>query len=170
MAKRISKEQIKRIYALGSVVGILESGNKDDDLHNLVYSLTGKESIKALSETEFKKVENALMENMKIYRDNKAPKPRAKSKDDAVPGMMTKEQQSLAWRFIYRLIELDPKDNSATAGERMVGAIRKILNVHADVKNPFVWVTFDQGIKLIEQLKRYVRSAEAKAKRVSKNC
>lgn len=166
MSKAISKEQIKRIYALGSAIGILESGNKDDDLHALVYSIAGKESVKALSEGEFKKVEKALMDKMKIYRDNKAPKPREKSKDETVAGMMTKAQQTKAWKLIYELIALDPRGGSATAGERMVGAIRKILNIQADVKKPFAWISFEQGSFLIEQLKRYVASAESKSKRV----
>ena len=166
MSKAISKEQIKRIYALGSAIGILKSGNKDDELHCLVYSITKKDSIKLLTEAEFWKVEKALMERMKIYRDNKAPKPKEKVKDDTVAGMMTKAQQTKAWKLIYELIELDSKGSSATAGERMVGAIKKILNIQADVKKPFIWISFDQGSFLIEQLKRYVASAEGKVKKV----
>ena len=165
MSKVISKEQIKRIYALGSAIGILDSGNKDDDLHALVYSITEKESVKALTEGEFKKVERALMDKMKIYRDNKVPKAKSKANDETVAGMMTKAQQTKAWKLIYELIALDPRGSSATAGERMVGAIKKILNIQADVKNPFVWIDFQQGRLLIEQLKRYVTSAESKSKK-----
>lgn len=167
MSNGISKEQIKRIYALGSALGILQSGNKDDELHCLVYSITKKDSVKILTETEFNKVEKELMEKMKVYhRGNKAPKPTNKTKEESVAGMMTKAQQSKAWKLIYELVELDPKVSSATAGDRMVGAIRKILNIQADVKNPFVWIDFEQGGLLIEQLKRYVASAESKVKKV----
>jgi hypothetical protein len=47
----------------------------------------------------------------------------------------------------------------------MVGAIRKVLGVEARVEEPFKWITFDQSGVLIEQLKRYVRSAEAREKK-----
>ena len=80
--------------------------------------------------------------------------------------MMTPEQQSLAWRLIYRLKELDTSPNSASAGERMAGAIRKELGITTvEGKDIFRWVSFDDGAKLIEKLKMYVRSAERRTKR-----
>ena len=47
--------------------------------------------------------------------------------------------------------------------ERLLGAIEKILGITASKSDPFRWINFDDGTRLIEQLKRYVRSAERKA-------
>lgn len=58
-----------------------------------------------------------------------------------------------------------------TPGERMAGAIRAILdnNMAKPGKEIFDRVHFDEGAKLIEGLKRYVRSAERKMKRREKS-
>ncbi len=77
--------------------------------------------------------------------------------------MMTEKQIKLAWRYVYRLVELDQSENKAEAGERMFGAIKKVLGVEeANVRYPFKKITKEQGEKLIENLKRYVLSAERK--------
>lgn len=166
---QITKEQIKRVYALASGLGILESNNKNDMLHQLVFSVTGKESVSKLTDTEFKKLQGELIERMKLSNleaplKTKKDKPKAKAPED-VPDMMTQAQQNLAWRMIYRLQELDETESSATVGDRMMGAIQKILNITVNAKSPFKWVSFEQGAKLIETLKRYVRNAERKAKK-----
>jgi hypothetical protein len=162
----ITAGQIQRVYALGATVGILESGNKDDDLHALVSRVTGKEHISELSSAEFTSVEHELLKLMKgNYRkapsaSSRAPRGGAR-KPDAVPGMMTPAQQSKAWRYIYRLCELDGRQ--ATPGERMCGAIKTILSIDARVEAPFKWVNQTDGGRLIDMLKRYVDSAERKA-------
>ena len=48
----IDKQQIRKIYAIGNALGIVERGNQDDNLHTLVASLTGKDSVKALTYAE----------------------------------------------------------------------------------------------------------------------
>lgn len=157
----ITKEQKKRVYALGAAAHLLESGNKDDLLHALVFEATGKDSVSSLTDKEFIAVERELLSRIQ-YKNHKAPlKPPPKAAaDNTAPGMMNKAQQGKAWRYIYRLRELDERKSSATAGERMIGAIKKILGVDAKVDNPFQWITFAQGMDLIEKLKRYVSSAE----------
>jgi hypothetical protein len=158
----ITKGQIQRIYALGAGIGILESGNENDDLHALVSRITGKEHIKELTVTEFDAVESELMRLMRYGTRNTPLKKNSRKKVEAVAGMMTPQQQSLAWRMIYRLCELDKQPTAATPGERMVGAVKKILGIDATVEAPFRWVDFESGAKLIERLKRYVYSAEKK--------
>ena len=39
-----TKEQIKRIYGLGAGLGIVGK-DKDDMLHELIFSITGKDSV-----------------------------------------------------------------------------------------------------------------------------
>lgn len=162
----ITKEQIRRIYSLGAASGLLESGNKDDNLHALVSRIAGKDSVSALTSKEFEAVERELLPLVQ-YKNHKAPlkNTKKKTKIETAPGMMNEAQQSLAWRMIYRLRELDEKKSSATAGERMVGAIKKILGTDARVENPFEWITQENGAALIEKLKRYVRSAEARVRK-----
>jgi hypothetical protein len=128
-----------------------------------VFNLTEKNSISELSGAEFSTVERELLRLMR-YDSRPAPmKTARRKKGEDVPGMMTEAQQNLAWRMIYRLCELDER-KGATPGERMCGAIRKILGIEAGIEAPFRWVDFDAGARLIEQLKRYVRSAEKKKK------
>ena len=75
--------------------------------------------------------------------------------------MMTAAQQGLAWRLVYRLDELEP--TAASVPERIIGAIEKILGITASKSDPFRWISFEEGSRLIEQLKRYVRSSERRA-------
>lgn len=156
---KIDSRQIRRIYAIGAASGIVERGNKDDDLHALVYQMTGKTSVSSLTAAEGDAVEREL----KSKCGQASPTKKTYREASGVPGMMTKAQQSLAWRMIYRLQELDTKPESATPGERMCGAIKKILGVDASVQSPMRWIDAEGGEKLIEQLKRYVRSAERRA-------
>ena len=58
-----TKEQIKRIYGLGTGLGIVGK-DRDDMLHELVYSITGKESVKDLDDNDFKTVQNELINRM----------------------------------------------------------------------------------------------------------
>lgn len=144
-----------------------ELGMSDDDRHALIYGITGKESTTELTPGETKSVIHELTERLKLKNRTKPlekRKPRAYR--PSVPGMMTPEQQSLAWRLVYRLKELDSSPNSASAGERMAGAIKKELGITTvPGKDIFRWVSFDDGAKLIEKLKMYVRSAERRAER-----
>lgn len=139
----------------------------DDNRHALIYGVTGKESLTELNDSETKAVIHELMERMKLHNRN-APLENRKPKtyNPPVAGMMTPEQQSLAWRLVYRLIELDANASRATAAERMAGAIKKELGITTvPGKDIFKWVSFEGGAKLIEKLKRYVHSAENKASR-----
>ena len=139
----------------------------DDNRHALIYGVTGKESLTELTDGEAKAVIHELMERMKL-QNRSAPLENRKPKTYSphVAGMMTPEQQSLAWRLVYRLIELDANASRATAAERMAGAIKKELGITTvPGRDIFKWVSFEDGAKLIEKLKRYVRSAENKARR-----
>ena len=147
-----------------TIFGLSKGLNMDnDELHLLVNGLTGKGSLTELSDVQAETVIRELRGRsgqQRFYR----------KRPQSVPGMMTAEQQSLAWRLMYRLQELDEKPKmhedgtSVTVGERMAGAIEKILGITTMAgKDIFKWVSFEEGSKLIEYLKRYVRSAERKA-------
>ena len=67
----INAQQIRKIYAIGNALGIVERGNEDDDLHALVSALTGKDSVKSLTYTEAQAVIADLQK-----RQGAAPLPR----------------------------------------------------------------------------------------------
>lgn len=152
--------QIRSIYALGSSLGI-NGNSREDELHQLVYGITGKESIKELTSSEVYLVQQELMKRMKGAGNIK--KRSKKTAIDVPPGKMTESQQKKAWSLIYRLVELDPSES--TPSERMIGAVKKILGMEINTENkaPFRMVTVSDGIKLIDMLKKYVVSAEKKA-------
>lgn len=155
-----SKAMIKSIYALASNLGIKGSGH-DDNLHLLVYAITGKESIKSLEDREAKQVYDELKRQLgdgsKTKHHSKKKKPM-----DIPPGKMNEEQIRKAWYLIYRLCDLDPSD--AEPSVRMQGAARKILDrqLNMNNNNPFRMITVAEGSRLIDTLKKYVESAEKK--------
>ena len=149
----------KRLYALAASLGLVERNNKDDPFHQLVAGSTSKEHVSELTEEEKRTVEREL----RLRSGNAPQKKKLSKKKTAVQGMMTVQQQNLAWRLVYRLDELEP--TSAPVPERLIGAIERILGITASRKEPFRWINFDDGTKLIEYLKRYVRSAERRAER-----
>lgn len=153
--------QIRAIYAMGSSLGI-NRNNRDDELHQLVYGITGKESIKELNNSEVYSVQRELMNRMK-GSDNIRKSSSVKKQIDIPPGKMTEAQQKKAWSLIYKLQELSP--SGASAADRMRGAVRKILGmeINTDNKAPFRMVSVSDGRKLIDTLKKYVESAEKKA-------
>lgn len=148
-----------------------ELGLNSDELHCLVYGVTERDSLKELTNTQAE----AVIRELDSRRKNRTVPPEErnpKAYKPAKPGMMTTAQQSLAWRLVYRLKELDEKPmlhedgKPYTVGERMAGAIYKITGNNmttAQRKTIFERMHFDEGEKLIEGLKRYVRSAERKA-------
>ncbi len=165
----MTAEQRKTVYGLAKGLKI-----NDEELHVLINGLTGFTSLKELSDSDAKKVISELRERMKLKNRNE---PLEKRKPNAyrerVPGMMTPEQQSLAWRLMYRLQELDEKPflnengKPVKIGKRMAGAILRATgnNMAYPGRDIFKCVHDDEGEKLIEFLKRYVRSAERKAAR-----
>lgn len=145
---------VRKLYAKAAVLGMVKSGSHEDEFHQLVYGITGKDSVKALTEQEMMKVEKELSKRLKLM-----PSQDTKHKQES-PGKMTHRQKAYAWRMIYSLDALSP--SKADVNERMAGAVRKILGITSAPSDPLLWVSFDDGIKLIEQLKRYVKTAQRK--------
>lgn len=71
----LKPQQTQRIYAMAARLGVLESGNKNDMLHTIVYRLTQKESIRSLDENEYKTVVSELAERLKLQNLTEPPKP-----------------------------------------------------------------------------------------------
>ncbi|MDE6664867.1 MAG: regulatory protein GemA, partial [Ruminococcus sp.] len=152
-------ENPKKLYAMAANAGLVEHGNKEDPFHQIVYSVTGKTSIKELTNREMKKVENEIRS-----RNENVSGDRIKNQE-AVAGMMTPAQQSLAWRLMYQIRRYDLKVSNKSIGARLAGVVRKNLKISASDTEPLKWVNAENGNKLIETLKRYVASAEKKYRR-----
>ena len=150
----------RNLYAIAANAGLVEHGNKEDPFHQIVYSLTGKTSVKDLTSREMKRVENEIRN--RIGENVSGDKIK---NQEAVAGMMSPAQQSLAWRLMYRIQRYDVKVSNQTVGARLAGAVRKSLNISASDTDPLKWVNAENGNKLIETLKRYVKSAEKKYNR-----
>ena len=143
----------KKLYAMAARLGLLERDSEEDAFHQLVYGITGKEHVTELTQAEKEEVRAELEKRTELK--------------NTVPGMMTAAQKRLAWRLVYRLDEI--QHTSAAPAERLVGAIEKTLGITASRSDPFRWINFNDGIKLIEQLKRYVKSAERRKKKEAEN-
>ncbi len=63
------RSRLKRIYGLGAGLGIVGK-DKDDMLHELIFSITGKDSVKQLDDSEFKAVQAELINRMKLADPN----------------------------------------------------------------------------------------------------
>lgn len=151
----------KRLYALASGLDMISRHEQEDAFHQLVYGITEKKHVSDLTDREAKAVEAELLKRMRLGNHKK---PLKRKQHEFVPGMMTADQKRYAWYLAYRLMELDTKSPDTPVNERLAGAVQKILGITAPPDKPLVWVTFENGSKLIEALKRYVKSAERKAR------
>ena len=143
----------------------MENGNKDDLLHNLVLSLTGKNHISTLTESEYKTVINELYTQLKINSYEDPPHPKAVYK--TAPGMMSVGQQKRVWKLMYELKDLDVAPSGAGLGDRLCSIIKKELHVDSSAKDPFRWLSYKQGSKLIEIVKKYIESAQRRKENVT---
>ena len=162
MALKISKSQIHNLYAIAAKMKLVESGNKNDEFHSVVYSVTGKNSVSALTGAEFYKVRDRLIEIQGSENKVNSKKSRKKKKEEVneIEGM-TQGQTAKVWYLMYEFAKHSP--SHAAVGERLKGIIKRQLKMDVDVKKPFVWLTHKQGNQLIEILKKYVTNAKSKS-------
>lgn len=163
---QIEKAQIKDIHVLGASMGMVERGNRDDDLHQLIAGITGKVSTTELTKAEAAQVLAELRNRMRLGSLTQEVAPVARPRRyQETPGGMTEGQQRKALRLMYELQDLDVTPSTATFGERLTGIIKKELGVDATPREPFRWLDHTQGGKLIDTMKRYVASAARKKAR-----
>lgn len=155
--RTIEQFQIRKIYAIGNALGIKASGS-GDELHALVVGVTGKDSIKSLTYQEACAVITRLEE---LQGQPASPKGKgSKAKEHQCrPGGVTAGQQKKIWALMYELKKYDEVPNDVQLGDRLCAVIKKEFGADAVAKNPFVWISFEQGNNLIEILKGYVKSA-----------
>ena len=147
-------ELTKRIYSIGAVCGIVDSGSHDDDLHVIVHRISGKSSVRELTEDEALSVINELQEYLKLMQlEKNAPPPSSAA-------LMSQQQKGLAFRLIYRLAALYEEPSAASPRERLCGVISKVIGHPADISQDiFQGLTQAQGTAVIEEIKRYIKTA-----------
>ncbi|MUT95780.1 MAG: regulatory protein GemA [Subdoligranulum sp.] len=138
--------QIRKIYAIGGALGMVKRGEDDDLLHELVNGMTGKTSIKELTYGEACKVIGEL--------EGRQGTPRLKER----AGRTSEGQRRKIWALMYQLQAASP--SKAQIGDRLCAIIKKELGIDAVPKNPFAWIDYKGGNKLVEVLKGYVKTAE----------
>lgn len=159
--RAIEQFQIKKIYAIGNALGIKGPGTNEDELHTLVEGITGKDSIKSLTYKEAGMVINRL-EELQGNTASPARSSKRTKEHKSSPGGVTSGQQKKIWALMYELKKYDEIPNDIQLGDRLCAVIKKELGIDAIAKKPFVWMSFEQGNRLIEILKGYTTSARRK--------
>ena len=135
--KMISKNEIRKLYAVASMHGLV-GRDHDDDLHLIIYNMFKKESVKDLTENQYKKVLKYL-DNLTNNTEN---------------GMITNKQKQYVNTLMQKLAKVSP--SKCSLNERLVGIINKHFNITAYSKEPLIWVSKKNAQKLIVILKDYI--------------
>ena len=137
-----------------AIAGMVKRNEEDDLLHELVEGMTGKKSIKALTYGEACKVIGELEGRQGTPPPRKSGKPLRKT----APGHTSEGQRRKVWALMYRLQDASP--SKAPLGDRLCAIIKKELGMDAFPKDPFAWISYKDGNKLVEVLKGYVKTAQ----------
>lgn len=145
--KTVERWQTKKIYAIANALGYVDRQDKDNDiLHMIIFSQTCKHSTKELTYREA----NEIIAYLEKQQNNK------------IDEVMTAGQKKKCWSLMYELQSLDREPNNVPVGERLAGIIERQFQVKSTPQRIFNRLSRDDGNKLIEILKNYVRTAERK--------
>ena len=151
MAAAATKKQIQAIYVIGAKCGLVERGNKQDNLHNLIYQLTEKESVLELTEEQAAAVISRL----------KSEEAAVIAADEQIKAFISEAQIKKIFGLMYELAALSP--SQAKIKDRLCGIIQKELGLKVNPRSDiFRGFSERQGARLIDALKRYVRQAKRK--------
>lgn len=106
------KQKRRYIYSLGRKCGLVDDGNKSDDLHGFVYQLTLKESISELNDEQADIVIRQLQANLRAITPE-------------VKAYISNAQISKIFGLMYEFAKLSP--SAVTVKERLCGIIKKSL-------------------------------------------
>ena len=151
MAAAATKKQIQAIYVIGAKCGLVERGNKQDNLHNLIYQLTEKESVSELTEEQAAAVISRL----------KSEEAAVIAADEQIKAFISEAQIKKIFGLMYELAALSP--SQAKIKDRLCGIIQKEMGLKVNPRSDiFRGFSERQGARLIDALKRYVRQAKRK--------
>lgn len=144
-------QQIRAIYVLGRKLGMVD-GTHDDMLHTLISTTCGVDSVRALSEQQANDVIGRLQDLCQSVAD----------RPDGRFEPMSAGQARKVWAEMYKLAAEDPTKNGSSLGDRLCGIIRRELHTDAAPRDPFRWLDYQQGARLIEIIKGYTVTARVK--------
>lgn len=148
---KINHAQIKIIYTLGNSLGIVDKSAQTDNLHELVYSMTKKGSIKELTRDEAGWVIDSLKNGMRGFR--KSPIPNS-------PGMATEGQIKKIWALLYEIKDYDKPGVTCSMKVRLRGFLKKYAKID-DMR----FLTFEKANNVIEGLKGVLNTEKRKSKK-----
>lgn len=146
MVSAIQGWQTKKIYAIAYSLGFVDRSDKDDILHMIIISQTGKTSCKKLTYKEANEVINYL----------------EKQQNKEIKEIMTQGQKKKCWQLMYELQSLDAVPNNTPIGQRLAGIIERQFKVKSTPQRVFNRLSKEDGNQLIEILKKYIKTAERK--------
>ncbi len=158
--KSMQPYQRARIYGLARELGMsTRSAYGDDDLHVLVEGITGKDSLTLLDGDEAERV-IAELKHRGRFGAPATPPPTAIPEK---PGGVSAGQRGKILALMLELRKLDETPNRATIEKRVAGIIARELKITASEKDPYAWLTYRDGVKLIEVIKGYLNTAGRRA-------
>ncbi len=144
---KITRDEIKILYAMAASAGFVDNSNHDDDiLHQIVYAITEKTSVKQLTYSEYLAVKRRIEELTEANIDD----------------MITVKQKKKVYALMKQLVKLSPSEISIE--ERLCGIIRKNLKISSAPKEPLRWVRKKEAVKLIQIIGYYIENEERKQK------
>lgn len=155
MPSTINNYQIRKIYAIGGALG-MRGPDRQDALHDLVHSMTGKASVKELTYSEACRVIGELEARQGTPPPRKKGRPLRKT----AAGGASDGQVRKVWALMYQLEAASP--SKTPLGDRLCGIIKRELGIDAWPKDPFAWIDYKACSKLLEALKGYVKTAQKK--------
>ena len=145
------KQKRRYIYSLGRKCGLVDDGNKSDDLHGFVYQLTLKESISEMNDEQADIVIKQLQANLRAITPE-------------VKAYISNAQIGKIFGLMYEFAKLSP--SAVTVKERLCGIIKKELGITVNPKyDIFKGFSERQGAELIDTIKRYVRAEKRRKER-----
>ena len=145
--EKITKDEIKILYAMAASAGFVDNSNHDDDiLHQIVYAITEKTSVKQLTYSEYLAVKRRIEELTEANIDD----------------MITVKQKKKVYALMKQLVKLSPSEISIE--ERLCGIIRKNLKITASPAEPMRWVRKKEATKLIQIIGYYIENEQRKHK------
>lgn len=150
--RMMSAEQRMRIYGLAKELKMsTRSAEKDDELHQLVAGITGKDSLQTLTCDEAERILGELRHRRRM-RETFVP--------SAKPSGVTPGQQQKMIALICELRKCDNPPSNATVEQRVAGIIQSKLHIDAVAAKPYQWLTYQQGNQLIEITKGILATAQ----------
>ena len=153
------QKKIRQIFALANKLE-MSDGTHGDDLHYLIYRVTGQSSVRALTEGEAASVINELQKYVELAElDKHAPSPRCDT-------LISDAQIKCIYGKMHRLVSYDIKPSEVSFRERLTGILSKVTGLQINSSGDmFKGLTEAQGAAVIEELKRYTRSAQIRWKK-----